>query len=98
MGERGLQSLGVWRQGSATNPLIISWETHWHGISAQTFGGPLNIQVQENKQLTTLSGMTQISPQQILLQSLQLSNPALQKPAQGHWRLDLPDNTAGSYQ
>lgn len=47
MGERGLQSLGVWRQGSATNPLTISWETHWHGISAQTFGGPLDIQVQK---------------------------------------------------
>lgn len=98
MGERGLQSLGVWRQGSAANPLTVKWETHWRGISAQTFGGPLNIQVQDNKQLTTLIGMTQISPQQILLQSLQLSNPALQKPAQGHWRLDLPRNTAGSYQ
>jgi len=98
MGTRGLQSLGVWRQDSATNPLTVKWETHWHGISAQTFGGPLNIQIEENKQLTTLSGMTQISPQQILLQSLQLTNPALKKPAQGHWRLDLPRNTAGNYQ
>lgn len=98
MGARGLQSLGVWRQGSAANLLTVKWETHWHGISAQTFGGPLNIQIQQNKQLTTLSGMTQISPQQILLQSLQLTNPALKKPAQGHWRLDFPPNTAGNYQ
>ena len=98
MGARGLQSLGVWEQGSAANPLIIKFETHWHGISAQTFGGPFSIQVKENKQLTALIGMAQISAQQILLQSLQFSNPALQKPAQGYWRIDLPNNTAGNYQ
>ncbi|MHB1641637.1 MAG: translocation/assembly module TamB domain-containing protein [Acidithiobacillus sp.] len=97
MGARGLQSLGVWKQGSAANPLTVKWETHWHGISAQTFGGPFSIQVKESKQLTALIGMAQISTQQILLQSLQFSNPALQKPAQGHWRIDLPNNTAGNY-
>lgn len=97
MERRHLQSHGSWTQGKNQKTLYIQWHTDLQGHAETALGGPLQIEVLQNGETSHLASNIQIAPRQILLNKLILRNPALSKPATGHWQVDLPANSAGNF-
>ncbi len=96
MEKRSLTTTGDWIESSPAHT-SLRWSAAWHGLSDNTFGGPIKLLFNQKNSLSSISSLIRIAPHQILLNSMELKNPSLSTTTTGFWKIDLPENSAGDF-
>lgn len=96
MEKRSLNTTGDWIEPSPAHTNLF-WSAAWHGLSDNTFGGPIKLIFNQKNSLNSISSLIQIAPHQIVLNSMDLKNPSLSKTTTGFWKINLPENSAGDF-
>jgi len=96
MEKRSVATKGDWIEPSPAHT-SLHWSVAWHAMGNNTFGGPINLILNQKNSLSSISGLIQIAPHQIVLNSMELKNPSLSNTTNGFWKIDLPENSAGDF-
>ncbi|WP_248885232.1 translocation/assembly module TamB domain-containing protein [Acidithiobacillus acidisediminis] len=85
-----------WQGAQSTAP-SLALTLDWHGISANSYGGPIQLALRQGKNTGQLQAIATIKPNQIALSQAQITSSKLPKPVHGDLRFSLPKVLHGDY-